>query len=1129
MLVELGARAERYALEDPNTAMIKVRQFGELLAKFIASKTGVQTGGYHKGQIDLIDDLYRSQAIPAEIQSLFHTIRKEGNSASHAMQGHQGQAITLLRHARKVAVWFFRSYVNGNAKLGAFSPPVPIADTSQEALQEIARLEEAHKASEIERLRLEGLAADEAELRQIAEEERKKKDEELKVAIELAEETEQEKAQYIKQNEALTAQLNTEAATIKLSDENRAVQAGHNDQMVKEILTEADTREIIDMQLREAGWLVDSNKLRHKLGTRPQKNHDLAIAEWPTNSGPADYVLFCGLKPVAVVEAKKENVDVSGAIAQAQRYSSTYKLGADEISPGGPWPASDTEYKIPFLYSSNGRAYLKQLKTKSGTWFLDARRGTNNPYPLDGWHSPRDLKQMLEVDDAAAEAHLKSESIDYLPLRYYQRDAVSAVEQAIIDGQRAMLVAMATGTGKTRTCIALCYRLIKARRFRRILFLVDRTSLGTQTEESLKDLKIDNLQTFADIYDVKSLGDISPDADTRFQIATIQGMVNRLLINADDESKPSVGQYDCIIVDECHRGYNLDKDLSENELNFRDEADYISRYSRVLEYFDAVKIGLTATPAIHTNEIFGGGNKLPIYQYSYRQAVLDGYLVDHEPPLQIKTKLSEEGISWQANEQITVYNTRTNQTELFNTPDAIEFEIDKFNKEVISESFNRVVCEQLAKIIDPTLPGKTLIYCVTDNHADEIVIELKAAFVKEYGAVEDNAVKKITGSADKPAELIRRYKNEQLPSVVVTVDLLTTGIDVPQIDKLVFMRRVRSRILYDQMIGRGTRLCEDLYGPGESKTCFQIIDCVDMYSTLSNYTEMKPVVTRPNTSYSQLIDELGTTKKEEDRQVIVDQLVAKLQRSKRRIKDQRAKEFEDLTAGMEPESLVTQIKNSTPSEVAEWFADKTSLIEFLDSKAPGDPPRLFISDEADEVRDVSRGYGKNNRRPKDYLEEFREFIIENKDKVDAINICATRPHELTRKALQELQKELIGKGYNEIQLRTAWREANNVDIAATIIGYVRNAILDMPVEPYEDRVNYAMKKILASRSWTRPQRQWLDRIGKQFIQNTLVDRAALDEGQFRESGGFKRLDKVFEGNLTNVLAEISEQIWSPRA
>ena len=230
----------------------------------------------------------------------------------------------------------------------------------------------------------------------------------------------------------------------------------------KEVVTEADTREIIDRQLKAAGWTVDTKNIRYAKGARPQKGKNIAIAEWPTSSGPADYVLFIGLMPIAVVEAKKQTVDVAGAIGQTKRYSRDYVVKGEEVSPGGPWG----EYKIPFLFSTNGRSYLKQLKTKSGVWFHDTRVKTNHPRALQAWYSPLGLKQLMTQDQAAAEAQLESESSDYLPLRYYQHDAVSAVEDAIKDGQREMLVAMATGTGKTRTCIGICYRLIKAKRFR---------------------------------------------------------------------------------------------------------------------------------------------------------------------------------------------------------------------------------------------------------------------------------------------------------------------------------------------------------------------------------------------------------------------------------------------------------------------------------------------------------------------------------------------------------------------------------------------------------------------------------------------------------------------------------------
>jgi type I restriction enzyme R subunit len=205
----------------------------------------------------------------------------------------------------------------------------------------------------------------------------------------------------------------------------------------------------------------------------------------------------------------------------------------------------------------------------------------------------------------------------------------------------------------------------------------------------------------------------------------------------------------------------------------------------VLDYFDAVKIGLTATPALHTTQIFG----IPIFSYGYREAVIDGYLVDHEPPVQINTQLSTNGIVWRVGEQVAVYNARQNQVDLFTTPDEIRIDVEDFNRKVITESFNRVVCEYLARELDPSSRQKTLIFCVNDAHADLVVVELKKAFAKQYGSVEDDAVLKITGAADKPLQLIRRYKNERSPNVAVTVDLLTTGIDVPEICNLVFLRR----------------------------------------------------------------------------------------------------------------------------------------------------------------------------------------------------------------------------------------------------------------------------------------------------------------------------------------------------
>ena len=230
-----------------------------------------------------------------------------------------------------------------------------------------------------------------------------------------------------------------------------------------------------------------------------------------------------------------------------------------------------------------------------------------------------------------------------------------------------------------------------------------------------------------------------------------------------------------MVVDECHRGYLLDQELSETELTFRGQDDYISKYRRVLEYFDATKIGLTATPALHTTDIFGD----PIYTYSYREAVIDGFLIDHEPPIRIETALTRAGIKFEKDEQLEVLDPRTGQIDLTHAPDEIRFEVEHFNKQVITEEFNRVVAEELAKHIDPALPGKTLIFAATDAHAGIVVKQIKKAFAEAYGEIDDAAVRKITGSVDRVQDLIRSFRNDANPKIAVTVDLLTTGIDVP--------------------------------------------------------------------------------------------------------------------------------------------------------------------------------------------------------------------------------------------------------------------------------------------------------------------------------------------------------------
>ena len=592
--------------------------------------------------------------------------------------------------------------------------------------------------------------------------------------------------ELIEQNEKLAAELEKAqaaalAAPVDIHADvtqrrQRATRAGIN-----LILSERETRYLIDEQLRKVGWEADTGSLRYSKGTRPEKGRNIAIAEWPTDSsvckwGHVDYALFAGLKLVGVVEAKAGRTDVSSAIDNQCR---EYSMGIKEEHAGyliDTWGS----YKAPFLFATNGRQYLKQLETKSGIWFRDAREGSNMPKALQGWIDPQGLLDMLEKDTVAANRKLAESSYDLLcdkdglNLRPYQIEAIEKAEAAIVNGKQTVLLAMATGTGKTRTVLGMIYRFLKTGRFKRILFLVDRTALGEQALDVFKEVKIEDLMSIEQIYDIKNLDDKEIDRETKIHVATVQSLVKRIIYN-DTESIPSVTDYDLIVIDEAHRGYILDREMDESEQLYRGQSDYIGKYRSVMEYFDAVKIALTATPALHITEIFGK----PVFEYSYRRAVIEGFLVDHDAPHNIVTKLREEGIHYKAGETVAIYDPITGEiTNSDELEDELSFDIESFNRRVITENFNRTVLEEITRDINPEGDGKTLIYAVDDNHADLIVKILKEIY--EPMGVSSDAIMKITGSIGggnpkKVLEAVKRFKNEKYPNVAVTVDLLTTG------------------------------------------------------------------------------------------------------------------------------------------------------------------------------------------------------------------------------------------------------------------------------------------------------------------------------------------------------------------
>ncbi|MBS9525670.1 type I restriction-modification system endonuclease [Litoribacter alkaliphilus] len=1063
ILFNIGQAAEFNLHQDPVTCLFKLRQFGEIVTEYLFEEHHLEFP-YDNSFHNRLKTLEFESVIPNQVKDLLHGIKHKGNVAVHQNKGSVEEAKELLFSTFKIGKWFYQAYSEENEDLSHVKFQVPAKLDARHALQEL-ETQYTSLQKEFEKLLAERDKSGLPEAKQ----------EEIK---------------------------------------NRSQKAAKKIEM-----SEAETRILIDEQLRKAGWEVDTKSLNFKTHkTLPERGRNLAIAEWPCNSKWADYALFVGTELYGIVEAKKYASDISTDLNQSKVYASLVEP-VQEATLLGQWE----EYKVPFLFSTNGRPYLEQIKTKSGVWFLDIRNGYSRSKALQGWYSPNGLVKLFEKNLKEAEKKLQTEPMDFLEsesglrLRKYQIKAIKAVEHKLLDqpDDRRSLITMATGTGKTRTMIGLCYRLIQSNRFKRILFLVDRTLLATQAINAFKDNKIIGLNTFSEIYDVKELTDTLPELDTRLHFATVQGMVKRLFYN-NSEDVPGVDQYDCIVIDEAHRGYLLDRELDEEDLEFKDQRDYVSKYRMVLDYFDAYAIGLTATPALHTTEIFGKA----VYTYSYREAVIDGYLIDHEPPKIIKTKLGEEGIVWEKGAKPKVLDRESNAlVELEQLEDELKIEISGFNKMVITESFNRTVIQQLVKDLDPDGEEKTLIFAATDEHADRVVQYLKEEFAELGIDVPDDAVQKITGKSYDPQEQLTRFKNEKYPNIAVTVDLLTTGIDVPSICNLVFLRRIKSRILYEQMLGRATRRCDEI-----NKEVFHIYDAVKIYETLEGFTQMKPVVTNPKTSFRQLVDEFEHLEKEDRVKKQIDQLIAKIQRKKKYLSEEKKALFEYNSKGESPDELIESLKAGEPGLSVQKIIQLSGLWKFLDELKPA-PGVQLVSEHEDRYLGTERGYG-TAKKPEDYLENFAKFIKENQNKIEALKIVLSRPTELDRKSLRELMLELDQAGFNANTLNTAWREAKNEDIAADIISYIRTMSIGSSLISHEDRIKKAVDAIRKQRKWNTTQLKWIDRFEKQLLKETVLSQEDLDRDPFDGAGGYKRLNKIFEDQLGDVLSHLNRNLYA---
>lgn len=529
-------------------------------------------------------------------------------------------------------------------------------------------------------------------------------------------------------------------------------------------LSEYDTRKLyIDAMLSDIGWVEGKNWLNEvELKGMPSKS----------KTGFADYVLYGDDgKPLAVVEAKRTCKDVSAGRQQA-------KLYADIL---------ETQHgRRPIVFLTNG------FETRIDDGIYPERK-------VAFIYSKRDLEKLFNL--RTNRVNLKNICVDKkIAGRYYQEGAVKAVCTNFDEKKRRKaLLVMATGSGKTRTVIALCDVLLRTNWIKNILFLADRNSLVTQAKRSFANL-LPNLS-------VTNLCEEKDNYNAHCVFSTYQTMMNVIDSACDTEGKLyTCGHFDLVICDEAHRSiYN--------------------KYKDIFTYFDALLVGLTATPKDeidkNTYEIFELEKGVPTYGYEFSQAVKDGYLVDF---LSVETRLKfiEQGIIYDklSDEDKEKYED-TFADESGNMPESISSSALNewlFNADTIREVLNVLMTDGL-KINYGQKIGKTIIFARNHNHAEKIleVFNKEYSHLKGYAAVVDNYINYSQSAIDEFSD------SNKLPQIAISVDMLDTGIDVPEVLNLVFFKKVLSKAKLWQMIGRGTRLCPGLID-GMDKSKFYIFD-----------------------------------------------------------------------------------------------------------------------------------------------------------------------------------------------------------------------------------------------------------------------------------------------------------------
>lgn len=926
-------------------------------------------------------------------------------------------------------------------------------------------------------------------------------------------------------------------------------------------------RDQIDKQLSACGWIIQNvKKINLYAGV------GVAVREYLTDVGPADYVLFVEGKPCGVIEAKREEEGHKINVHEGQ----TEGYAAAKLKHLNNEP-------LPFIYISTGEI----------TRFTDFTDPKPRAREIFSFHRPETLSDWIKRDKSLRTRLHDLPDLQIDGLRECQVNAITNLEKSFKENRPRALIQMATGSGKTFTAITACYRLLKYAKAKRILFLVDTKNLGEQAEqEFMSFLPNDDNRKFTELYGVTRLKSGYIPTDSQVCISTIQRLYSILkgteLDEQAEEENPNerrfqpkeippveydgklpIEFFDFIVIDECHRSiYNL--------------------WKQVLEYFDAFEIGLTATPDKRTIGYF---NQNLVSEYSHEMAVADGVNVGYDVFI-IDTKVTQQGATLWKGEYIEHRErlSRKKRMELQDEDEAYnkqQLDVDVVNPNQI-RTIIRTFKEHLPVIFRNRFDErglfevpKTLIFAKTDSHADDIITIVREEFAEEnkfckkitYNSAKDkkDANDNVTEKGEDPKNTLAQFRNDYYPRIAVTVDIIATGTDVKPLECLLFMRDVKSCNYFEQMKGRGTRtvdldtLRKVTPTAKYTKDHFVIVDAIGVTKSLK--TDSRPLEKKPGIPLKELLQAIAVGARDE---FLFTSVASRLTRLDKQITPKEKQKFAEKANGKSISQVVKELLNAFNPDVLEAIETKVKnefrgaapdeiekAIQFETEKLQDEAAKVFTGELNEYIENVRKaheqridisnpdevihiGWDKDNSvKATEMVSEFQEWMQQNKDELIALQIFYNQPYR-RRELTYDMIKQVLDKLKMDNPLLAplqVWRayetleECNGSTIKelTALVSLIRRTCgLDDVLTAYDKTVDKNFQDWVwkrhsgAGEKFTDEQMQWLRMIKEHVAGSFHIEKEDFDYNPFNKEGGLGRMWQLFGENTEQIIEELNE-------